>query len=68
MPEKLTFTQQFLMAVAHGGPPTIAALVTGIVAYLKLKKRQQERHEQIVVLLNGSLEDKIKTAVEKALK
>ena len=63
MPEHMTFWQQFLMALAHGGPPTIAA----ILAYLKLRKRQDEKHDQITVLLNGGLEEKIKAAVEKAL-
>lgn len=52
------------MAVAHGGPPTIAA----IFAYLKLRKRQDAKHEQIVVLLNGGLEEKIQQAVKEALK
>ena len=62
--DHLTFTQQFLMALAHGGPPTVVA----IFAYLKLKKKHEECHESMTVLLNGALQAKVKKAVEDALK
>lgn len=67
MMEHMSFWQQFAMALAHGGPPTVTALVTGIVAYTKLRRRQDARHEQIVVMLNGRLENTIQQAVKKAM-
>lgn len=54
--DHLTFWQQFLMALAHGGPPCVVAYLT----YRGLKARF-ERH------LNGGLEDRIFQAVKKAL-
>lgn len=60
----MTFWQQLVMALAHGGPPSLVAFF----AYLKLRRRQDIKHEQIVVLLNGGLKDKIKKAVEEAMK
>lgn len=58
--EHMTFWQQLAMALVHAGVPSI----TAFIAYLKLRKK----HEQVVVFLNGGLEEKIKKAVEEAMK
>lgn len=52
------------MAVAHAGPPTLAL----VIAYLKLKKKHNECHENITFLLNGGLQEKIKKSLSEALK
>lgn len=61
--DHLTFTQQFLMAMAHGGPPCIVAYLT----YRSLKARQERHAKDVIVRLNGGLEEKIASAVKKAL-
>lgn len=65
--EHMTFWQQFIMALAHGGPPTLAAIFCSYFTYRGLAARQNNHHASILEKMNGDLQNSMKAAAEAAL-
>lgn len=61
--EHLTFWQQVIIAVAHQAGSVLATISGLAVVYLKLRNKQDARHQEITVMLNGELERKIRAAI-----
>lgn len=66
--EHMTFWQQFTMALAHGGPPTVAAVASAYFTYRGIIASHKRHAEAIRVQLNGGLTDRIKTAIQEILR
>lgn len=63
--EHLTFWQSVLIALSHQIVAILAVIGSTAIAYLKIKNRQNAHREEIIVMLNGALEQKIKAAVQE---
>lgn len=59
MIEHMTFTQQVIMGLIHGGVPTAAIYIAAVV----LDRRQHRRTEKLHVQLNGGLDDRIRRII-----
>lgn len=60
--DHLTFSQQVIMALLHGGVPSALILTVGALIL-----RGQRRHAEMHNELNDGFEDRIKQAVAHAL-